>query len=436
MRVDLHSPFDNSVIASLPCAGPMDFVQALAPAKKALEESAKASSEIRARWLTAIADELHVRETEFARREALFEGLPASFVLEKSIRAAEKTFRMLAAELKTASDANRASTGLMTILVQGGLATRVIAERLAPAIAAGNAIFLAVPASSASAFSIWTEVSASLPPGLVNVLFATDETHTMMASHPSVRAVSFSGRPEVAAKFAAAAAPSFKKLQISGGAKNGLLIHPEADLSKFSEMMEGVLVGAGRLPWSLTRIFATESHVNEITERIQAMWSRIEPLTAVDGDSRWTPSPRATLANLEAARATLVSDHAKVVAGGDGVGEFHVRPLVVRDLTNCSALQLEDVAAPLVILNSVKYVHEMAKWTNTGDYAFAASLWGPADKAANLAAKLDVGRVWINGWLEGGEAFAGWKKSFFGISDFRWNGGFYSDVRTLTEGRA
>lgn len=429
MSTAIHSPFNGSLLAVFDLATPLDFVRALAPAKTGLSEARAVEPAVRAGWLRAIADRLREREIEFAHREASFEGLPSSVVLEKSIRSAERLFRRLAEDVAGAADDGRVPTGLITVMVQGGFATRSIAERLAPALAAGNAVFIGVSPSSASALSIWSEVAASVPPGLVNVLFASEETTALMVSHPSIRAVTFAGRLEDAGRIAAAATASWKKLQISSGAKNGLLIHPDADFSRLPDMLAGVLIGAGRLPWSLTRIFTTDARLEEVCDRLRAHWETLVPLETPEGGSSWTPTPGA---RLEPLRPMLAADHAKIVAGGGALGEFHVKPLVVRDLTNCSTLQLEDLGQPLIIVNSVKYVHEMAKWTNTGEFAFAASLWGPADKARVLAAKLEAGRVWINGWLEGDGAFAGWKKSFFGDPDFRWNGGFYSDVRTLT----
>src|SRR5690606_25450130 len=131
------------------------------------------------------------------------------------------------------------------------------------------------------------------------------------------------------------------------------------DLENLPRMLEGVVTGSGRLGWNLSRVFMTETTAETFFARAPELLRGVE---------------------------------------------------LTRDLTNCSPLQLEELDRPLVLASTVKYVHEMAKWTNTGDYGFCASIWGSEEKARSLAEKLHVGRVWINGWMDGDDAFAGWKK--------------------------
>ncbi len=77
----------------------------------------------------------------------------------------------------------------------------------------------------------------------------------------------------------------------------------------------------------------------------------------------------------------------------------YLPPTVIYDLHNCSALQQDEILAPIVILNSVKYAHEAIKWANTTPYGLCASIWTQNfDMASKLAAKLDVGTTWINDW--------------------------------------
>src|SRR5690606_28594622 len=137
-------------------------------------------------------------------------------------------------------------------------------------------------------------------------------------------------------------------------------------------------------------------------------------------DSCWTPVPVSfDFDRWNSIRSQVGTDKGKFLLGGEKVGERHVRPLITLDLTHCSTLQLEEVGGPLFILNSVKYPHEMVKWANTGGFGFAASLWGPGEKLARVGAKLDHGRVWLNGWWSNEVPFAGVRKSFFGIPGFR-----------------
>ncbi|MBX3041621.1 MAG: aldehyde dehydrogenase family protein, partial [Bdellovibrionaceae bacterium] len=214
---------------------------------------------------------------------------------------------------------------------------------------------------------------------------------------------------------------------------NSLLIHPEADFSKLPDMLASVVTGAGRLPWALSRVYVSESRADEFFEGLKRFMSELTPLTSPTQASAWTPvGSRFDRTAWDSLKALVTQDHGKVIVGGEEHGSSHVSPLFVRDLTNCSTLQLDELASPLVIVTTVKYPHEMVKWTNTGDFGVCASVWGPVEKAQKLAAKLQVAEAWVNDWWTGDQAFAGLKRSFFGIPDFEWKGEFFSDVKKMT----
>jgi aminomuconate-semialdehyde/2-hydroxymuconate-6-semialdehyde dehydrogenase len=434
---EVLSPFDGSVIAVAGEASVMDVVQALAPAKKALDFFEDVLSADRATLIERLANLIQASEKKLADQEALFQGLPSSFVLRASIRPVEKFCRQIAADLRAKGDNElRRASGLISIIAPASLAFRSVGDRLLPALAAGNACFVKIPSGSAVTANLWGEIlkQAEFPAGLVSLFVGRgSEIGSLLVSHPSLRGVSFTGHPVTAASVVATAAPAFKKMQISGGTKNSLLVLGDADFTKLPEMLEGVLMGQGQLGWNLSRIFVTEDRAGEFLEKSADYIRSLQPLSSVSGDSPWTPvvSTRSRQAYQSAASQVAQDKGAQVLSAGEA-GAFHLRPVLTRDLTNCSTLQLEDLGAPVTIVSSVKYAHEMAKWTNTGDFGFCASVWGSEEKARRLAAKLQTSRIWINGWMQGEGAFAGFKKSFVGIPDFRWDGAFFSDVKNVT----
>lgn len=425
-----RSPFDGSDIAWVQDAGPLQVVQSLAPAKKALEAADALTLADRAVWLESLASALSRKEADFALQEALFEGFPAAFVLEKSIRPVVRLLERTAAELRASKeDGLSHRTGLIAVVVGGPLAFRSIGERLVPALAAGNAVLVKAPSSSPVVARLWGELlqKSPVPQGLVQIFVGARDVASLLVSHPSVHGVSFAGRPETLRALLPSTVASLKKTQFSGGVKNGSLIQADADFAKLPRILEGSLIGAGRLGWGLSRVFVTESRAEEFFSAARAYLETLEPLRGPDGDSPWTPLTPGQAERLSSQLRQAGDEKAKVIRRDGGTG-----PVLLRDLTNCSTLQLEELDSPLLIVNTVKYAHEMAKWTNTGDYGFCASVWGGDEAARRLAAKLNVARVWINGWMEGEGAFAGWRKSFFGNPDFHWRGSFYSDVKTLT----
>lgn len=436
-EIPFHSPFDGRVLAQVCHSDAMDVVKALGSAKKALEPWSALTQADRASFLEKISHHLHRESGAFAREIAEFEGWSASFAKTFFVEPMISLFRKTAEDLRSQDWGDlRKPTGILTILLPSVASFRVLGERLAPALAAGNVALVKISTRSPGTLVLWKKLleAAEIPDGVVSLLIGKgSEIGDLMIRHPSVHGVSFAGRPETAVEILKNVSAMGKKIQISAGAKNSLLIHPEADFSKLPEMLSSVLTGAGKIPWAMSRIYVSEGRSEEFFEVLKKYMTDLKPLTSTSASSPWTPlSPRFDRAAWSAMKELVRQDHGKFIVGGEDEGSFHVRPLFVRDLTNCSTLQLEELAAPLVIVTTVKYPHEMVKWTNTGDFGVCASIWGPVEKAQKLAAKLEVAEAWVNGWWTGDEAFAGLKRSFFGIPDFHWKGSFFSDVKKLT----
>lgn len=433
---NILSVFDGRTLGHIEICGPMEVVRALGLAKKALEAAEASSLAERAHLLNSFAQVLSENEQDFAAILAETEGFPKSFMLEKAVRASAQWLREVASQLAqaqgTAAEQIGSPTGVISIFPAGSLSLRTLMERLAPALGAGNVVLIKVP-SKAPGLALVLQKLLQLvetPPGFIGVLFGRgEEIGSLLASHPSIRGVSFVGSPKVATQVMNAAVTSGKKIQISAGAKNSLCLLPESDLGQLPRWIESVLLGQGSLGWSASRIFVTEAQATEFWPALEGALSSLKPLTSIEGNSPWTP-PRAGTNEQHARWLQMAREEKAKILSAAGE-ESASAPIFLRDLSHCSVLQQEEIGAPICIVDVVKYAHEMAKWSNTGDYGLCAQVWGPDDKARRLAQKLQVGRVWINDWMADATPFAGWKRSFFGLPDFRWNGSFFSNQKSV-----
>lgn len=440
------SPFDDAELARVYLASPMDLVTSLADSKKAHEAWETKSFDDRAALLDKIATVLESRAGDIAASEALFQGLPTAFVLEKSVKPAIAKFRHHANRLRETAihyssspnaKTSLQSTGLTAIIAPGPLSLLAICERLAPALAAGNSVLIkASRKSPVTARTLGEALKASeTPAGLVQILIGRgDELGAFMAVHPSIGSIAFAGSSRTLAKIAATAGPALKKLQLCGSGKNSLLILGDADLDKhWNLILESCLLGQGRLPGQTARVFVLESMAKDFFERLEASLASLKPLMSPAGFEVWTPLGRDPKAAdvFQGWRAETENEQGKVIEA-PAAGDFHRPALFTRDLSNCSVLQQEDLQAPVFIVTAVKYAHEMVKWSNTGDLGHSAIVLGSEEKAHRLGEKLKVGRVWINQWKTGSEPVFGAKKSFYGIPDAEFDGNFHSDVKTVT----
>ncbi|WP_413583451.1 aldehyde dehydrogenase family protein [Bdellovibrio sp. HCB288] len=434
------SPFDNSELARVAESDAMDVILCLQSSKKALASFETSTREQRADLLNKLAEYFEIHAQDIALREALHQGLPQKFVLKNSVHVAIATLRSTAANLlkPLPSDIGVKATGLVGIVTPWSLSLRMVTERLAPALAAGNAVIVKVSEHSPITSSILGEAfkSIELPAGLVQVLNGGAEVAQVIAGHPAIRAVSAAGKSQTMEAIAKAALPQMKKLQLSGGAKNAAIILSDFDFkNRMAEIVEPFLLGQGQMCWNSTRLFVLEAFAKEFNEELKSFMSSLKPLTSPQGDSVWTPLiSKDRVEILQQKTQFGISEHGKVLAQPEpeSSGNF-VKPTFMLDLPNCSVMQQDELSAPLFLVTAVKYQHEAVKWTNTSYLAHSAIIWSSEEKFQKVAEKLEVGHVSMNTWMsQMNYPVVGIKQSSFGVMDMLWSGPFYSDVKKLT----
>ncbi|WP_374029648.1 aldehyde dehydrogenase family protein [Bdellovibrio bacteriovorus] len=437
-----YSPFDGSSLAEVSSSDAMDVIKALQQAKKAAVSFKDSTLESRAQLLLKMADILAARSEEVAYEEALYQGLSQSFVLENSVKVAEKVLRDTVASLLQPLPQQTLvqPTGIVGIITPWSLSLRLVIERLAPTLAAGNVALVKVSEQSPITVKILGEIfqEAALPAGVVNVLQGAAEVGATIAGHPSIRAVSAAGKSATLESIAKAGLTQFKKLQLSGGAKNPAMVLADFDFrNRMPEILFSFLMGQGQMCWNTSRIFVLESFAKEFFEVLIDYLSTLQPLQNPRESSPWTPLiSEAQSAHIHVKIQEGISEHGKVFFGGEktsGPGYFY-KPTVMLDLPNCSVLQQDELQGPLLLITPVKYQHEILKWANTSYLAHSGVIWGPAEKVPKIAHQLECAHIWVNRWMKGeSETIFGLKQSSFGNLDMKWFGSFYSDAKKLTE---
>lgn len=406
---------------------PLHFIQALSSLKKTQDEVARQDLETRGRWLIGLAQAIRTRREAIAEVESIREGLPVDWALRKSVDPAIVRLEAVVAEL-LAFDPEKAlcrPSGLTVIATQGSFSFRNIFDRLAPALAAGNVCLIQLSSLTEASLRVWSEIlaEAGIPEDTVSLWGGENpEFLALLASHPSIRAMTFVGFAGTARKVIDSTVHSLKKIQVVGGAKNNLLVLADADDKHWTDVIAGCMPPAARSIYGFHRVFVTESQADALIEKLSSSLRSFH--SEHSALARWNDGE---VAEFQTLRSQLSEGGTKMHWPID---ESH--SVILRDLSHCSPSQLEETRLPMLVVNTVKYAHEMAKWCNTGDYGLCSSVWGSDEKAKAMAAKIEVGQCWVNSWLPEAPPVWGWRKSSFGNGDFRWNGSFYSDVRVLT----
>ncbi len=319
----------------------------------------------------------------------------------------------------------------------------------APAIACGNAFVLKPSERDPSVPLRLAEltVEAGLPPGLLNVVNGDKEAVDALLDHAGVKAVSFVGSTAVAQYVYARAAAGGKRVQCFGGAKNHMIVMPDADPDQAAEALIGAAYGAaGERCMAISVAVpvgeaAAEALIDRLVPRVRAL--KIGPSTDAGADF----GPLVTRAHLERVTAyiglgeregaSLLVDGRDFHMQGYEQG-FYLGGCLLDRVTRRMRIYQEEIFGPvLVVLRAADYAEALAL-ANEHEYGNGVAIFTrDGGVARDFVSKVQAGMVGVNVPIPvplAHYSFGGWKRSFFG--DLGQHGPdsmrFYTQTKTVT----
>ena len=265
---------------------------------------------------------------------------------------------------------------------------------------------------------------AGVPPGVMNLVHGDKQAVDALLQHPLVRAVSFVGSTPVAKYIYATAAAHGKRVQALGGAKNHLVVMPDADMPKTVEAIIGSAFGAaGERCLAGSVLVAVGDAAGPL---LDLLVKRTKALVVGDGSK-----PGVEMGPL------VTSDHCQRVRGyiEKGVAEgaqplcdgrefqaanagFFLGPTIFDNVSPKMTIAKEEIFGPVLSVMRVKDLDEAIQLVNGSPYGNATSIFTASGKAAReYSARIEVGMVGVNVGVAAPMAFfpfTGWKSSFFG----------------------
>jgi len=294
------------------------------------------------------------------------------------------------------------------------------------AIACGNTFVLKpsekVPLTPTLAVSLLHD--AGLPPGVLNLLHGGPEAVDALLRHPLVKAVSFVGSTPVARHIYKTAAAHGKRVQALGGAKNHLVVMPDADMPKTVEAIIGSAFGAAGERCLAGSVLVPVG--DAAGPLLDLLVKRTKSLAIGNG-----AEPGIEMGPL------VTSDHARRVEGyvekgvaegatplvdgrerKPGNGGFFLGPTIFDNVTPEMTIGREEIFGPVLSVMRVKTLDEAIDLVNRSPFGNATSIFTASGKAAReYSSRCEVGMVGVNVGVAAPMAFfpfAGWKNSFFG----------------------
>ncbi len=315
------------------------------------------------------------------------------------------------------------------------------------AVAAGNVVVLKPsekdPSASVLLAEMWAE--AGLPDGVFNVVHGDKPAVDRLLAHPEVRAVSFVGSTPVARYVYETATGAGKRVQALGGAKNHMVVLPDADLDLAADAAVSAGFGsAGERCMAISVVVAVEPAADALVERIT---QRMATLRTGDGRRGCDMGPLVTGAHrdkvagyLDAgvqAGATLVVDGRNVVPDG-APGGFWLGPTLFDRVAPDMSIYTDEIFGPVLSVVRVGSYDEALALVNANRYGNGTAIFtNDGGAARRYQHEVEVGMVGVNVPIPVPMAyysFGGWKDSLFGDTHAHGTEGvhFYTRGKVVT----
>jgi len=296
------------------------------------------------------------------------------------------------------------------------------------AVACGNTLILKpsekTPMTMAKIFQLAEQ--AGFPPGVLNLVHGGKDTVDALLDHPVVRAISFVGSTSVARYIYSRAAANGKRVQCQGGAKNPVVVLPDADLEMTTKIVADSAFGcAGQRCLAssvvITVADATKVFTEQISDAAAARKVGYGLEAGIEMGPVISPESRARIEGLiaagVAAGARPIVDGRNTKVSGYENGNF-LRPTVLADVDPASELARTEVFGPVLSLMRAESVDDAIALVNQAAYGNQACLFTSSGSAARkFRYEAQVGNIGINVGVAAPMAyfpFSGWKESFFG----------------------
>ncbi|MBF4620755.1 CoA-acylating methylmalonate-semialdehyde dehydrogenase [Clavibacter sp. VKM Ac-2542] len=295
------------------------------------------------------------------------------------------------------------------------------------AIAAGNTVILK-PSEKDPSAAIWIAElwkRAGLPDGVFTVLNGDKEAVDGLLTHPDVRAISFVGSTPIAQYVYETGTKHGKRVQALGGAKNHMLVLPDADLDLVADSAVNAGFGsAGERCMAISVVVAVEPVADALIERIT---SRMSSLRVGDGRRGCDMGPLVTEAHRDKVASYIAiaeEDGARVVVDGRGIevdGErdgFWLGPTLIDELPTSSRAYTEEIFGPVLGVVRVRSYEEGVALINQGAFGNGTAIFtNDGGAARRFQNEVQVGMIGINVPIPVPVAtfsFGGWRSSLFG----------------------
>jgi malonate-semialdehyde dehydrogenase (acetylating)/methylmalonate-semialdehyde dehydrogenase len=435
------NPATGEAVARVPLSGPATVDRAVAAARKAFETWRHVPPVERARYMFPLRDLMtkHAEDlallvtTEHGKTLADARGSVQRAIENVEVAAGIASLQMgygleNGAGAGIDEEAVRRPLGVFAAVAPFNFPLMVPFWFMPYAVATGNTFLIKpseqVPLSQSLVFELIDQVG--LPPGVVNLINGARETVDALLDHPGIRGISFVGSTRVAKYIYARAAANGKRVQAAGGAKNVLVVMPDAVIDKTVPNLISSAFGSSGQRCLAGSIIVPVGTAHEPVR--QALLEGMRSIRIGSGlDPEVTMGPVISAAARDRILNAVeqgIAEGATLLAGGKAAevpgheSGYFVEPTLLDGVRPGTRLATEEIFGPVLSMMPVETLDEAIELIQSSPYGNAASIFTEhGGWARQFQTRLDVGNVGVNIGVAAPMAyfpFGGARESFFG----------------------
>jgi betaine-aldehyde dehydrogenase len=311
--------------------------------------------------------------------------------------------------------------GTVACIVPWNYPLLLAAWKVAPALAAGNAVILKPSEETPLATRRMAELIDGLPEGLLQVVYGAGDVGEMLVRHPGVDMVAFTGSQETGRKVGVAAAERLIRANLELGGKDPFIICDDVDVEVAAQgAVWAACLNAGQVCTSSERFYVERGIADDFVEASKEFVESLKVGDPMDRSTDIGPMVNAKgREKVERHVGEAIERGASLVAGGERYGErgFFYKPTVLVGVEPSMRVMREETFGPVVPIVRVDDLDEAIEQANSVPYGLGANVYTrDFEKMLRCMREIRAGTVWINDPLTDNDAapFGGQKGSGIG----------------------
>ncbi|MBL1148539.1 MAG: CoA-acylating methylmalonate-semialdehyde dehydrogenase [Pseudomonadota bacterium] len=457
---DVFNPATGEVIAQVPFASAAEIDATVQIAKKAFESWSQVPPQRRARVMFRFLELLHQNAEELGRIVSREHGkvkTDAEGEVQRGIEIVEFATGIpsfLKGEYSDSvgtgvdSYSMRQPLGVVAGITPFNFPAMVPMWMFPIAIACGNTFILKPSERDPSAAMFMAELleQAGLPEGVFNIIHGDKEAVDAILHNEDIKAISFVGSTPIAEYIYTTGTKNGKRVQALGGAKNHMIIMPDADMDQATDALMGAAYGsAGERCMAISVAVAVGDDVADTL--VEKLTPRIEALKVGPAETDADMGPLITAVHRDKVLSYIdsgVAEGAKLVVDGRGLkvpgcdGGFFLGGCLFDHVKPEMKIYKEEIFGPVLSLVRAKTYAEAVKLINDHEYGNGTAIFTRDGGTARAFARdIEVGMVGINVPIPvpvAMHSFGGWKRSLFGDQHMHGMEGvrFFTRLKTMS----